>query len=266
MGCAVVQVLFESKIWECVGRCGGVPAFDRSACTWSRAPSGSVETSGSPGRGGCIRPSCWRFCPFPREAVEKSHGGGGDTWLLDGSWDLYQGSLGQLLPPAECGGGRGPLLRSGGPSQALPCLWVPHLHPGEGAVLLGARGIGEGIHGRASVQRLPVGLPGVAVDDTCSVGPCNSQKCHGVLGTLHGPHTCSPARVAEAPGVSVPRGRPGGLCCFTQRVYHVLTVSRVFSPRGHLVERVFSAERFRLARTSAVFKEKFFVMTPYPKM
>lgn len=34
-------------------------------------------------------------------------------------------------------------------------------------------------------------------------------------------------------------------------------VSRVFSPHGHLMERVFSAERLRLARTSAVLKENF---------
>lgn len=69
-----------------------------------------------------------------------------------------------------------------------------------------------------------------------------------------------------APGVSVPRGRSGDLWCFTQCLYHVLMVSHVFSPCGHLVERVFSAVRLRLARNSAVFKEKFFVMTPYPKM
>ena len=136
---------------------------------------------------------------------------------------------------------------------------------GKGQCFWGHVGLGKGIHGWASVQWLPVGLPGMAVDDTCSVGPCNSQKCHSVLGTLHGPDTCSPARVGEAPGVSVPRGRPGGLCCFTQCLYHVLMVSRIFSPRGYLMKHVFSAERLRLARTSAVFKGKFFVMTPYPK-
>lgn len=78
----------------------------------------AAETSGNPSRSGCIRPSCWRCCPFPRGAAERSCGGGGDTCLLDESWDLYQGSLGQLLPPDECGGGSGgQLLRSGGPGQ-----------------------------------------------------------------------------------------------------------------------------------------------------
>ena len=158
------------------------------------------------------------------------------------------------------------MVRSGGPARLLPGLQVPHLLPGEGAVLFGARGVGQGVHGRAGIQWLPSGLPGVAVDDTCSVGHCNSQKCHGVVGTLHGPDTCSPARVGGAPGVSVPRGRSGDLWCFTQCLYHVLMVSHVFSPCGHLVEPVFSAVRLRLARNSAVFKEKFFVMTPYPKM
>lgn len=132
--------------------------------------------------------------------------------------------------PLSAEAGSGAVVRSEGPARLLPGLQLPHLPLGEGAVLLGACGVGEGVHGRAGIQRLPVGFPGMAVDDTCSVGHCNSQKCHGVLGTLHGPDTCSPARVGGAPGVSVPRGRSGDLWCFTQCLYRVLMVSRVFSP------------------------------------
>ena len=160
MGCAVVQVLFEAKILGHVGRWGGVPAFDRCACAWSWAPPGSTEMSGSPGRGGCIRQSCWLFCPFPRWAAEKSRSGGGDTCLLDESWGLHHWSLGQLLPPAECGGRVGGRWSGVGarPGYCLVCR-SPICFLGKGQCFLGHVGLGRAcMDGPASSGCLPVSL------------------------------------------------------------------------------------------------------------
>lgn len=48
MGCAVVQVLLESGDLGACGPMWGVPAFDRGACAWSRAPSSRGDAVEAP--------------------------------------------------------------------------------------------------------------------------------------------------------------------------------------------------------------------------
>lgn len=106
----------------------------------------AAETSGSPGWSGCIRPSCWCCCPFPRGAAERSCGGGGDTCLCLMRAGTFTKGLWATccLPLSTEEAAGGSCSGVGDPARVLPCLRVPHLPPGEGAVLFGARGIGEG--------------------------------------------------------------------------------------------------------------------------
>lgn len=161
---------------------------------------------------------------------------------------------------AEAGSGGSGQEWGARPGYCLVCR-SPTCFLGKGQCFLGHVGLGRAcMDGPACSGCLPVSLgwlwttPAVwAVVTLRSV-----TVCWG--------HCMAPTPALQpglrGPGVSVPRGGSGDLWCFTPCLYHVLMVSRVSSPCGHLMECVFSAVRPRLARNSAVFKEKFFVMTP----
>lgn len=115
-----------------------------------------------------------------------------------------------------------------------------------------------------AAQWLPVGLPGMAVDNTCSVGPCNSQKCHGVLGTQNGPrHTCSPARVGEAPGSLSQRKARWSVLLHPVFIPCPDGQSCLFSP-WTLDGACFLCRETQTLPGPVPFKGKFFVMTPLP--
>lgn len=163
----------------------------------------AAETSGSPGRSGCIRPSCWCCCPFPRGAAERSCGGGGDTCLcLMRAGTFTKGLWATCCLPLsaeEAAGGE--LLRSRGPGQGSALSAGPPSAPwGRGSAFWGTWDWGRAfMDGPASSGCLLVCL-----------GWLWTTPAVWALVTLRSVMVCWGHRMAPTPALQPGLGRPQG--------------------------------------------------------